>query len=91
MYTDIAKFYQHNFFINVYYLLAKFTSNTFRSKMADLELPLPWYVWNVYAITILCQCFSPGILVSSNNKTDHHDITEILLKVVSKPWSFYVD
>jgi hypothetical protein len=26
--------------------------------------------------------FSPGILVSSTNKTDHHDITEILLKVV---------
>jgi hypothetical protein len=25
--------------------------------------------------------FSPGILVSSANKTDHHDITEILLKV----------
>jgi Trp operon repressor len=25
--------------------------------------------------------FSPGILVSSTNKTDHHDITEILLKV----------
>ena len=26
--------------------------------------------------------FSPGILVSSTNKTDRHDITEILLKVV---------
>ena len=25
--------------------------------------------------------FSPGTPVSSNNKTDHHDITEILLKV----------
>jgi hypothetical protein len=25
--------------------------------------------------------FSPGTLVSSINKTDHHDITEILLKV----------
>jgi hypothetical protein len=41
--------------------------------------------------TILCgkvgQCFatgmwfSPGTRVSSTNKTDHHDITEILLKV----------
>ena len=28
------------------------------------------------------QWFSPGTLVSSTNKTDHHDITEILLKVV---------
>jgi hypothetical protein len=25
--------------------------------------------------------FSPGALVSSTNKTDHHGITEILLKV----------
>ena len=35
----------------------------------------------------ICQClatglwFSPGPPVSSTNKTDHHDITEILLKV----------
>jgi hypothetical protein len=28
------------------------------------------------------QWFSPGTLVSSTNKTDRHDITEILLKVV---------
>jgi hypothetical protein len=28
--------------------------------------------------------FSPGTLVSSNNKTDHHDIAEILLKVALK-------
>ena len=27
------------------------------------------------------QCFSPGTLVSCTNKTDHHDITEILLNV----------
>jgi negative regulator of genetic competence, sporulation and motility len=27
------------------------------------------------------QWFSPGTPFSSNNKTDHHDITEILLKV----------
>jgi hypothetical protein len=26
--------------------------------------------------------FFPGTPVSSTNKTDHHDITEILLKVV---------
>jgi len=29
----------------------------------------------------VCQWFSPGPLVSSTNNTDHHDITEILLKV----------
>jgi hypothetical protein len=28
------------------------------------------------------QWFSPGIQVSFTNKTDRHDITEILLKVV---------
>jgi hypothetical protein len=48
------------------------------------------YKSNYHAITItmaLCQWlaaglwFSPGTLVSSTNKTDHHNITEILLKV----------
>jgi hypothetical protein len=29
--------------------------------------------------------FSPGTLVSFTNKTDHHDITEILLKGVLNP------
>ena len=28
------------------------------------------------------QWFSPGTPVSSNNKTDYHNITEILLKIV---------
>jgi hypothetical protein len=28
----------------------------------------------------VCQWFSPGTSVSSTNKTDRHDITEILLK-----------
>jgi hypothetical protein len=28
-----------------------------------------------------CQWFSPGTPISSTNKTDHHDIAEILLKV----------
>jgi hypothetical protein len=27
------------------------------------------------------QWFYPGLPVSSTNKTDHHDVTEILLKV----------
>jgi len=30
------------------------------------------------------QWFSPGTPVSSTNKTDHHDITKILLKVALK-------
>ena len=39
----------------------------------------------LYVITfvsdLLCLWFSTGHPVSSTNKTDHHDITEILLKV----------
>jgi hypothetical protein len=31
---------------------------------------------------VICDRFSSGPPVSSTNKTDHHDITEILLKVV---------
>ena len=30
---------------------------------------------------IMCQWFSPGTRISSTNKTDRHNITEILLKV----------
>jgi len=51
------------------------------------------YSWQGVLDTTLCdevcQClatgqwFSPGILVSSTNKTDHNDITEILLKVAT--------
>jgi hypothetical protein len=29
---------------------------------------------------VACRWFSPGTLVSSTNKTDHHNIAEILLK-----------
>ena len=31
----------------------------------------------------VCQWFSPGTQISPTNKTDRHDITEILLKVAS--------
>jgi hypothetical protein len=36
------------------------------------------------------QWFSPNTPVSSTNKTDHHDVTEILLKVAlnTKPLRF---
>jgi hypothetical protein len=35
--------------------------------------------------------FSPGTLVSSTNKTDRHDITEILLKVALNIITFKMD
>ena len=51
--------------------------------------PVPDEVCSIphYVIKLVCQClaagrqFSLGTLVSSTNKSDHHDITEILLKV----------
>jgi len=36
----------------------------------------------VYQWLVAGRWFSPGIPVSTTNKTDSHDITEILLKVV---------
>jgi hypothetical protein len=33
------------------------------------------------SVSVTGQWFSPSTLISSTNKTDHHDITEILLKV----------
>jgi hypothetical protein len=39
------------------------------------------YVINVCQLLATGRWFSPGTLVSSTNKTGHHDITEILLKV----------
>ena len=38
--------------------------------------------WTAYIVMEYSIWFSPGTLVSSTNKTDHHNITEILLKVV---------
>jgi hypothetical protein len=52
---------------------------------------IKFFAWRGVLDTILCEkvCqrlaagrwFSPGTLVSSTNKTDRHDVTEILLKV----------
>ena len=61
----------------------------------NYTLPLP-QAWSPLMSWVQTQCdkvcqwlatclwFSPGTQVSSTNKTDHHDITEILLKVVFK-------
>ena len=40
------------------------------------------YTWWVSQWLATCRWFSLGIPVSSTDKTDHHNITEILLKVV---------
>jgi hypothetical protein len=50
-------------------------------------IPLRWGVLDTTLCDKVCQWlatgrwFSPGTPVSSTNKADHHDITEILLKV----------
>ena len=52
------------------------------------RIPPSWGVLNTTFCDKVCQWlatgrwFSPGTLISSTNKTDCHDITEILLKVV---------
>jgi hypothetical protein len=48
-----------------------------------------WKYYQVRTFVLICNCqllvtgrwFSPGPPVSSTNKTDRHDISEILLKV----------
>ena len=50
----------------------------------DLQLPVqsvPSYSWRGVLCDKVCQQLSPGTPVSSTNKTDRHDKTEILLKV----------
>jgi hypothetical protein len=38
--------------------------------------------WEIFVLILVAgRLFSPGTLVSSTNKTDCHDTTEILLKV----------
>jgi hypothetical protein len=52
-----------------------------------VRIPLRWGVCDTTICDKVCQWhaadrwFSPGTLVSSTNKNDRHDITEILLKV----------
>jgi hypothetical protein len=42
---------------------------------------MPEWSDKVFQWLVTCWWFSPGTPVSSTNKTDRHDITEILLKV----------
>ena len=50
--------------------------------------------WPSQSLSVTCgrgRCIFPGIPVSSNNKTDHHDITEILLKVALSTTTIILD
>jgi hypothetical protein len=46
-----------------------------------IQTPLWWGIFDTALCYKVCQWFSPGTLISSTNKSDRHDISEILLKV----------
>jgi hypothetical protein len=48
---------------------------------SGVRFPLRRGVLDTTLCDKVCQSCSPGTPVSSNNKTDRHEITEILLKV----------
>jgi len=61
--------------------------STLNIQNPSSALKKPVHVLDTTLCDKVCQClaigwwFSPGTPVSSTNKTDRHDITEILLKV----------
>jgi len=65
----------------------KFELLRYSSYMLWVRIPLRQGVLDTTLCDQVCQWlaagqwFSPGTPVSSTNNTDHHDITEILLKV----------
>ena len=90
--------FKGNVVLFVWVQLFSFESNFLSSKkyphvyILATKVELKSHSWQDVLNTTLCdkvcqwfatgQCFSPDTSVSSTNKTDHHDITEILLKVV---------
>jgi hypothetical protein len=55
------------------------TTKIVRSNPTQVRCTQYNIMWSSLSVT--CGRFSPGTPVSSTNKTDHHNITEILLKV----------
>ena len=61
--------------------ITTYAMNAYHHSSCEVE-SLSWRsVLDTTLCDKVCQWFSPGTLVSSTNKTDRHDITEILLKV----------
>jgi hypothetical protein len=58
--------------------ISYFFSRTAACEVNEFEVPVVIHVARVVLNKWTCRRFSPG---SSTNKTDRHDITEILLKV----------
>ena len=83
----VEKFKYQNCFITQYLHLLPINKCTYDSNQCLLPLTLRWGVLDTTLCDKICQWlaagqwFSPGTPVTSTNKTDSHDITEILLKV----------
>ena len=83
--------YSEEWFV-LFYFKHSFTNDLPNSVYHHLRCELEPRSWRGILDTTLCDkfvsdlrqtglWFSPGILISSTNETDCHDITEILLKV----------
>jgi hypothetical protein len=68
-----------------FYRLFTYILKSFRKKSKTYHIPINDQKL-IFLILIKDQLvwFSPGTTVSSTNKTDHHNITEILLQMVLK-------
>jgi hypothetical protein len=49
-----------------------------------------WCHGQVWLTVFIYMIYSPGPPISSTNKTDHHDITEILLEVALNTLTLYI-
>jgi hypothetical protein len=62
----------------------RYKSEIKQCKLSTIELSITHHIFQTDKVgqwLATGRWFSPGTPVSSNNKTDRHDITEILLKV----------
>ena len=76
------KYFQATIMIIYVLIVAKLKLRISPKKIQHIANRSEDYISNIHTLSpAISWWFSPGILVSSINKTDHHDIAEILLKV----------
>ena len=68
-------------FITTYAISASIIIDVVSSNPTQAGCTRHYIMWKICPLLAVGRWFSPGTLVSSTNKTDHYDITEILLKV----------
>ena len=70
---------------------SKTTDRLYWKEQKQALLCQSYYMMSSVTSALYCYLwFSPGIAVSSTNKTDSHNITEILLKVVLNTITLYI-